>query len=47
MKAEKNYNTTEEIFNNPQHNYTKTLLEAIPEPNPIGREKRKQNRLNL
>lgn len=26
--------TTEEIFNNPIHPYTKSLLSAIPEPNP-------------
>lgn len=26
--------TTEEIFNNPVHPYTKSLLSAIPEPNP-------------
>ena len=28
------YNKTEEIFSNPQHKYTKTLLAAIPQPNP-------------
>lgn len=39
-------NNTKDIFNNPQHSYTKTLLKAIPEPNPEGREKRKLNRLN-
>lgn len=27
--------TTEEIFNNPIHPYTKSLLSAIPEPNPL------------
>ena len=27
--------TTEEIFNNPLHPYTKSLLSAIPHPNPI------------
>ena len=27
--------------NNPQDEYTKTLLKAIPEPNPEGREERK------
>lgn len=27
--------TTEEIFSNPIHPYTKSLLSAIPEPNPI------------
>ena len=39
------YNATKEIFNNPQHDYTKKLLTAIPEPNPKGREKRKKERL--
>ena len=43
------FNKTSEIFNNPQHNYTKTLLAAIPKPNPSGREKRinKRKELNL
>lgn len=27
--------TTDEIFNNPIHPYTKSLLSAIPEPNPL------------
>ena len=27
--------TTEEIFENPNHPYTRSLLSAIPEPNPI------------
>jgi len=40
------YNTVDEIFNNPQHEYTKTLLTAIPQPNPKGREKRKKERLD-
>ena len=39
-------NQTKNIFNNPQHSYTKTLLKAIPEPDPKGREERKLNRLN-
>ena len=38
-------NETTEIFKNPVHNYTKTLLKAIPEPNPEGREERKLDRL--
>ncbi len=38
-------NETAEIFKNPVHDYTKTLLKAIPEPNPEGREKRKLDRL--
>ena len=33
--------TTEEIFNNPIHPYTKSLLSAIPEPNPRVEKKRK------
>ena len=37
--------STQEIFNNPQHEYTQTLLKAIPEPNPKGREERKAKRL--
>jgi ABC-type oligopeptide transport system ATPase subunit len=40
-------NETSEIFSNPQHGYTKELLRAIPEPDPIGREDRKRKRLNL
>ena len=40
-------NDTHEIFNNPQDEYTKTLLKAIPEPNPEGRDERKLSRQNL
>tara|TARA_Y100001970_G_C14152147_1_gene813344 strand:+ start:574 stop:1458 length:885 start_codon:yes stop_codon:yes gene_type:complete len=40
------YNEVDEIFNNPQHDYTKTLLTAIPQPNPKGREERKRERLD-
>ena len=40
------YNEVDEIFNNPQHEYTKTLLTAIPQPNPEGREERKKQRLD-
>ena len=40
------FNNVDEIFNNPQHEYTKTLLTAIPQPNPIGREERKKQRLS-
>lgn len=40
------YNTVDEIFNDPQHEYTKTLLTAIPQPNPKGREERKKERLD-
>ena len=32
--------TTEEIFNNPIHPYTKSLISAIPHPNPIVERKR-------
>lgn len=38
-------NSTKNIFDKPSHDYTKTLLKAIPEPNPEGREDRKLNRL--
>ena len=31
--------TTEDIFNNPQHIYTKRLVAAIPDINPRKREK--------
>ena len=41
------YNTTEKIFNNPQHQYTKTLLAAIPQPNPDGRDERIKKRQEL
>ena len=41
------YNKTEEIFSNPQHKYTKTLLAAIPQPNPLGREERIKKRKEL
>ena len=37
---------SETIFKNPQHDYTKKLLKAIPIPDPDGREKRKQERLH-
>ena len=40
------YNEVDEIFNNPQHEYTKTLLTAIPQPNPDGRDERKKERLD-
>lgn len=33
--------TSEEIFNNPLHPYTKSLLSAIPHPNPAVEKKRK------
>ena len=40
-------NTTKNIFSKPQHSYTKTLLQAIPHPDPKGREKRKEARKKL
>ena len=36
---------TDQIFNNPEHEYTKELLRAIPQPDPKGREERKVQRL--
>ena len=36
---------SKEIFANPQHDYTKTLLSAIPYPDPKGRAKRKLKRI--
>ena len=38
------FNNIDEIFKNPQHDYTKSLLNAIPVPNPKGREERKKKR---
>ena len=40
-------NETGQIFSDPQHDYTKELLSAIPEPDPFGREERKRKRLNI
>ena len=39
------FNSTNEIFNKPQHSYTKKLLKAIPIPDPKGRNKRKKERI--
>ena len=39
------HNDVDLIFKNPQHDYTKSLLNAIPVPDPSGRDKRKQKRL--
>ena len=36
---------TKKIFNTPDHDYTKELLRAIPQPDPKGRNKRKVERL--
>ena len=41
------FNTIDEIFSNPQHDYTKTLLHAIPVPDPEGRDQRKKKRKNI
>ena len=41
------YGNTEKVFSDPQHDYTITLLESIPYPDPAGREKRKEERLKL
>ena len=41
------FNEVNEIFNNPKHDYTKTLLTSIPQPNPEGREERKKERLKV
>ena len=38
--------SSDTIFKNPQHSYTKKLLKAIPVPNPNGREQRKKERLS-
>ena len=40
-------NNTDEIFHQPEHNYTKELLRAIPQPDPFGREDRKKSRLGI
>ncbi len=39
------HNEVDLIFKDPQHSYTKSLLNAIPIPDPSGRDKRKQIRL--
>ena len=40
------YGSNKEIFSNPKHDYTIKLLSAIPHPDPKGRDKRKQQRIN-
>ena len=40
-------NNTDDIFDNPKHEYTKELLRAIPQPDPSGREDRKKERLGI
>lgn len=37
----------QDIYNDPQHIYTKRLLSAIPEINPISREERKRQRIEV
>lgn len=39
--------TRQDIYTNPQHIYTKRLLSAIPELNPLGREERKRKRIEV
>ena len=41
------YGDTDSVFSNPQHDYTKTLLQSIPHSDPIGRKERKEQRLKL
>jgi len=41
------FNTIDSIFSEPQHDYTKSLLNAIPIPDPKGRKERKQKRKKL
>tara|TARA_Y100001970_G_scaffold111980_1_gene139746 strand:- start:1575 stop:2438 length:864 start_codon:yes stop_codon:yes gene_type:complete len=40
------FNDTKSIFSNPQHDYTKKLLKAIPIPDPTNRDQRKKERLS-
>lgn len=39
--------TKKDIYENPQHIYTKRLLSAIPEVSPLGREERKLERIEV
>ena len=39
--------TKYDIYNNPQHIYTKRLLSAIPDVTPIGRKERKRERIEV
>jgi ABC-type oligopeptide transport system ATPase subunit len=41
------HGSTESVFSNPQHDYTKTLLQSIPHSDPKYREQRKEQRLKL
>ena len=40
-------NKTDDIFDKPNHDYTKELLRAIPQPDPTVREERKKERLSI
>lgn len=37
----------QDIYTNPQHIYTKRLLSAIPDVNPVGRKERKKERIEV
>ena len=39
------FNSTQKIFSEPKHSYTKKLLKAIPIPDPDNRDKRKKERI--
>ncbi len=41
------FNSSKNIFSAPQHDYTKTLLTAIPHPDPKGRDERKAERKKI
>ena len=41
------FDEVNKIFDKPEHDYTKTLLTSIPQPNPTGREERKKDRLKV
>tara|TARA_B100001996_G_scaffold204881_1_gene156940 strand:+ start:4359 stop:5228 length:870 start_codon:yes stop_codon:yes gene_type:complete len=39
------FNSTQKIFSEPKHSYTKKLLKAIPIPDPSNRDERKKERI--
>ena len=39
------FNSTQKIFSDPKHSYTKKLLKAIPIPDPANRDERKKERI--
>ena len=41
------HGNTESVFSNPQHDYTRTLLQSIPHSDPKDRDERKEKRLKL